>query len=267
MAARRSPSGDLEFLLAEPVPVVAPWTRRHDGDDGDGDRRGEVWRLAASVPLPELAVLGAGVPSPCPAMVLLGVGDGGELYLDLEAAGLVALGGCRAEVRAIARGVVASLAVSPLADRVHVVAAGLDCYGFANERRVHAVAGGVEGIELATSLAHPIQRALEQHGLASTFALRAAHPEELWEPVVLVTPGGVEPDQRSGLIELGGRGLAVLTGETLQPRWRLVREAVVASRSVGRHGRPTGAGRRRARRPRRPARRRCSRAGGARPSA
>ncbi len=82
--------------------------------------------------------------------------------------------------------------MSPLADRVQVVAAGIDCYGFANEQRVQAVAEGAEGIELATSLTRPVELALERHGLASTFALRAAHPEELWEPVVLVTPGGVE---------------------------------------------------------------------------
>ena len=107
------------------------------------------------------------------------------------------------------------------------MAAGIDCYGFANERRVHAVAGGAEGLELATSLARPVELALEQHRLASTFALRAAHPEELWEPVVLVTPGGiesVETERWKRLTELGGRGLAVLTGEPLPARWRLVRE-------------------------------------------
>ena len=118
--------------------------------------------------------------------------------------------------------------MSPLADRVHVVAAGIDCYGFANEQRVHAVADGAEGLELATSLARPVELALERHRLASTFALRAARPEELWEPVVLVTPGGDRvgrdrPEERP--TELGGRGLAVLTGDA-SGAWRLVLEGL-----------------------------------------
>ena len=127
------------------------------------------------------------------------------------------LGGCREEVRAIARGVVASLAVSPLADRVHVVAAGIDCYGFANERRVHAVAGGAEGVELATSLARPRQarpgaapsrldvRLAGRPPRRALGAGRARHPRR----------GRVGRDATAGsaLTELGGRGLALLTDE------------------------------------------------------
>ena len=80
------------------------------------------------------------LPSPCPALVLLGVDDDSELYVDLEALGTLVLDGPPEAARTIARAIVASLAVSPLADRVQVVAAGADCYGFANDAQVQAVA-------------------------------------------------------------------------------------------------------------------------------
>ena len=114
---------------------------------------------------------------------------------------------------------VASLAVSPLAERVHVVAAGVDCYGFANEHRVRALADATAALDEVRSLVGPIAAHLDGTALPSTFALRAARPRELWEPVVVVALAAGEDTARQTVATLrehagsGGRAVALLTDQ------------------------------------------------------
>jgi len=64
----------------------------------------------------------------CAAPLLIPLGrpdDDGQLYLDLEAAGVVALVGDRDQARDLARSVVTSVALSPLTDTVRIVAVGV----------------------------------------------------------------------------------------------------------------------------------------------
>ena len=109
----RFADGTIEVLLDRDVEPPACW------------RPGLPGRLAlpADVPI-EVLVAGAGrVPSPCPALVLLGTTDEAELYADLEALGTVVVEGPADTATAVARALVATLAVSPLADLIHVVTA------------------------------------------------------------------------------------------------------------------------------------------------
>ena len=114
---------------------------------------------------------------------MFGLDDDAELYVDLEALGLVTLEGAADTVAAIARAVVATLAVSPLADLVHVVTSGVDCYGFANEERVQSVSDPDAALDLAAALSAGVRHAVGDGG---THDLRRRSPEEPWEPVVAI---------------------------------------------------------------------------------
>ena len=217
LAVRRHASGDLSVTLAEPLPPTAPW------QPGPAEA---TWVLPASEALADIVAAAGAVPSPCPALILLGVDKTGELYVDLEALGTLVIDGPPEAARAIARAAAASLAVSPVADRVHVVAAGVDCYGFANEHLVQAVADAGAALDLAADLAAPLQRAMAAERLASSLALRVAAPGELWEPVVVVALASTaEPGDVAALAELagsGGRGVGLLTDVPVPGAlWRL----------------------------------------------
>ena len=162
--------------------------RRPSGTGGlpvalvDRSRRSSLV-LAGGVPI-GLLVAGAGhAPSPCPGLVMLGLSDDAELYVDLEALGLVTVEGPPATVTAIARAVVATLAVSPLADLVHIVTSGVDCYGFANEERVQSVSDPDAALDLTAALSAGVRQALGDGG---THDLRRLAPQEPWEPVVAI---------------------------------------------------------------------------------
>ena len=172
---RRRRNGEIEVTVDHgPVAVPVLWSAGLDD-------RSLV--LAAAVPI-GLLVAGAGhAPSPCPGLVLLGLSDDAELYVDLEALGLVIVEGPPATVAAIARAVVATLAVSPLADLVHIVTSGVDCYGFANEERVQSVSDPDAALDLTAAMSAGVRQALGDGG---THDLRRVAPEEPWEPVVAI---------------------------------------------------------------------------------
>jgi two-component SAPR family response regulator len=168
--------------------------------------------LPAAVPVDVLAPLAAGRCAPCPALVLLGCTDAAEIYLDLEAVGALVVDGPTVVAQALARGIVATLAVSPIVDDLAVIAVGIDCYGFANERRVTTTTAFADAARLALESTAPIRRQLEA-GFASTFALRQRHPEEPWEPVVVVAlrDRTLSPDDVGAVCGPGGRGVGVVT--------------------------------------------------------
>jgi hypothetical protein len=139
--------------------------------------------LPATVPIDVLAAHAAGLCAPCPALVLLGCTDDAEVYLDIEAVGALVVDGPTVVAQALARGIVATLAVSPIVDDLAVIAVGVDCYGFANERRV-TIDEIQRRVALALESTAPIRRQLEAGPPRPS--LRQRHPEEPWEPVVVV---------------------------------------------------------------------------------
>ena len=77
----RHGTGAIETLVDRPVTTTIPLWRT----GSDACRL----VLAADVPIDQL-VAGAGrAPSPCPGLVLLGASDDAELYVDLEALGVI----------------------------------------------------------------------------------------------------------------------------------------------------------------------------------
>ena len=153
---RRGRGGDLAVSLDRPVRSTPTHWRR--GADAS------CLVLAPEVPIAALVEGAGSAPSPCPALVMFGLDDDAELYVDLEALGLVTLEGDTDTVAAIARAVVATLAVSPLADLVHVVTSGVDCFGFAHEERVQSVSDPDAALDLAAALSAGVRHAIGDGG-------------------------------------------------------------------------------------------------------
>ncbi len=101
----------LEVLLDAPS-LDAPegWSPNESGD---------VWTMTER-PSPSVATICA-----APLLVTLGQpDDSGQIYLDIEAEGIVALTGDQDTARAIARAVLAELALTPLAETLQVICVG-----------------------------------------------------------------------------------------------------------------------------------------------
>ena len=185
-----------------------------------------VWVLPPAVSTADLVAAAQDVPPPCPALVMLGRSGPAEVYLDLEAVGILRLDGPPEHVMALARGLVATLAVSPLADVIHVVSTGVDVYGLVNEERVEAVGDPSEALGRAEAATASTRAVMDEQHVASTFALRAAARSEPWEPtMVLLLRSTMKPAQVADLAALvgeGGRGLAVVTDQPVSTaRWHL----------------------------------------------
>jgi nucleoid-associated protein YgaU len=204
LVARRD-DGGIEFHLDRPRVVGAPWVAIGDGS--------VAWLLPNDVPLATLVSEAAGVAPPCPALVTIGRDDAGEVLLDVEAAGGLAIGGDPAAAGPLLRSIALELAVTPLADVVHVVAAGFDLDDLRVPARLHAAADAGAAVELAASLVAPAGS-----GGESSFSRRARSGDEPWEPVVLVLApecaldlDAIDP--RVTIVATVGRGWQLRPGE------------------------------------------------------
>ena len=212
--ALRRATDDIELVFDGPVTSVpSPW-------------RATGWPerilLPGSVTLEELAADAVTVVAPCPGLVLVGTSDDAELYADVEALGVITLDGPLETTTALARAFVATLAVSPLADLVHIVTSGVDCYGFADEERVHAVSDPDAALDLSGMLSLGVRQALEHAD--GTHTLRRDAPQEPWEPVIAILLGAdLSPAQLADVRRLvASGGVAVVTdAEVPGARYRL----------------------------------------------
>jgi DNA-binding SARP family transcriptional activator len=211
----RHTNGDIEVFLAEPdTDPPPPWAARATG---------RIWALPATATFDDPP----DTPAPCPALVQLGTcDDGALLYADLEALGALGLAGTPETVRQIARALVATLVVSPAAAHCRILTTGFDPSGL----EYHALtrlqpADSIDALLAeADATARPIRQALGTSTLGSSFALRAAQPDEAWEPAIVIAAGRpLDPDTSARLAEIagpGGRGAAIAYPSTDAP-WML----------------------------------------------
>jgi hypothetical protein len=202
----RHGNGELEVYLAMPAErAVAPWVARADG---------RIWALPPDATL-DVAL---GVPPPCPALVQLGTcDDGADLYADLEALGTIGIAGVGEAIRQIARAITATLVVSPAARQCRILTWGFDAYGLAEQAPTRLVVADTidDLLGEARATARPILEALDEDPrIESSFYLRAAVPDEGWEPALIVAAGSpLAPREAAALADLGGaggRGAAVI---------------------------------------------------------
>ncbi|MEL6892233.1 MAG: bacterial transcriptional activator domain-containing protein, partial [Actinomycetota bacterium] len=204
--------GTIEVVLTGDAAVGAPWS-------GDGRR----WELAPSMPLELLAEDARHVGSPCPALVSIGriqapdgarsdmasdIDAGGDLFLDLEAAGVLVVDAPPVDADSVVTSLAATIASSSAAETAHIVTSGLP------ERAVfdHPNATG------AASAGEAIERALGLLGSTltadrGTFDLRVRRTGgEAWEPaiVLLGTTRSEGDDPPWSAMPEPGRGLAAV---------------------------------------------------------
>ena len=153
------------------------------------------------------------VAPPCPALVGLGRDDSGaEIFVDLEAAGVVDLGAHESGLDA-ARHLTATLAVTPLADELRVVTVG-EVLARAGRPPRGAISAGPAELPSRTSEAMTAPIVAATGGHRSTFCLRAIAGHEPWEPVVVILrdpppPGDPAWDALTALAA-AHRGVAVV---------------------------------------------------------
>lgn len=190
------------FVRGSATPALAEWKL---------DLHANTWRLSGETSLATLAGSARLCAQPCPAMVHVGgVAEGGELFVDLEAVGLLSVESPHSA--AILRSVAASLAVSPFleATRIFTVGLGDVALGSSGSESVDSLDAALDAA--TTSVGSTAQLA----GAGSTFALRVAGAGgEAWEPAVVVALAD-EADVALTCAMLpgavGGRGIGVVIG-------------------------------------------------------
>ncbi|SNQ51696.1 Peptidoglycan-binding LysM [Frankia canadensis] len=221
------PDDTIDVYLRDPHPYPpSPW---------EADVDGRIWVLPAAALLPPLP----GMPTPCPLLVQLGSdADGAELYVDLEALGVLHIdpGGAGGEgARALGRALLATLALSPLAGGARVEVIGFDPLGLLAEDQVVIAEDLPDLVEQITPGLERLHDELALAGYPSTFTARAAAPTITWDATAAVAMrlhSNADNRQASDdLVELtggGGQGLAIVTdllpesGQIDEDSWRLV---------------------------------------------
>ena len=207
-------SGEIRlFLRGSAAPIDPEWTL---------DPHANTWQLAAHTSLGTLAQRARLCAQPCPAMVHVGgLLEGGELFVDLEAVGLLSV--TSPFSAPIMRNLAASLAVSPFLESARLFTVGVSAMplGTANTEQVESLDAALDAAMAALG-----STAALAYG-ASTFGLRAAGVGgESWEPAVIVASvagdlaSGLAADLRSAAT--GGRGLAVVVDTAVDDAgWQL----------------------------------------------
>ena len=204
--------GDVRIFLN---PAITPTTQLWQAD-----LHGGSWSLAASV---ELGVLAAGAREsahPCPALVHIGaLPDGGELFVDLEAVGVLAVESVHAP--AILSNLAASLSVSPFVEssRVFTVGLGEICLGDGFSEALDSLDAALDAAAVALGSTANLIRG------SNTFAMRVGGAGgESWEPAIVIAAGSHDLELRAGLTVSvrpgGGVGVAV-EGEVPGAKWML----------------------------------------------
>jgi DNA-binding SARP family transcriptional activator len=197
----------VDVLLDEPtVPAVAGWEAQADG---------AIWSLNPS----QVGQRTGGGSMAGPLLVTLGCPDeGGQLYLDLEAAGVVSLTGDGTVAQNVAATMLVELAHSPFAANAQVIAVGdLGTDRLADLERVRTVEDWSEVAADLTAWASQSREALAANGWPNPFVARGADPDhDALIPLVVVAakrPG----DPEMAHVILGGptAAAAVFVGEQI----------------------------------------------------
>lgn len=156
---------------------------------------------------------------PCPALVHVGVttddGDRRQVFVDLEAVGTLTVTSNVAGV-AIARAMVASLAMSPFGDQCAVVPTGFSVGALSDERRIEVAASFAEAVTVARDNARIWA---SDARVLPPFARRFDMSDEPAPVTVVVAPNATVADQATVLSAV--RGAALVAGDNVPATWRV----------------------------------------------
>ena len=223
-------SGRIELLLSQAVSHAPdPWIQTETNR----------WQLGHDTDLTSLAEAARRVNQPCPALAHIGstplrmvgepAGDG-ELFLDLEALGLLAIDADGPHAIDVVRAIAAGIMVSPLAEIAHVITCGLD-----DAHLGHLSAQTADSLDVALDMAAGAlgSTAAATSSGTTTFALRSLQQGgEAWEPAIVLAAldaaradGDIDSDLVS-LTHIAGRGLAVVIARpVVGATWTLQQES------------------------------------------
>ena len=223
-------SGRIELLLSQAVSHAPdPWIQTEINR----------WQLGHDIDLTSLSQAARRVNQPCPALAHIGstpirtvaepAGDG-ELFLDLEALGLLAIDAHGTHGVDIVRAIAAGIMVSPLAEIAHVITCGLD-----DTHLGHSSAQTADSVDIALDMAAGAlgSTAAATSSGTTTFALRSLQQGgEAWEPAIVLAAldaaeadSDLDPDLVS-LTHTAGRGLAVVMARpVVGATWTLQQES------------------------------------------
>jgi DNA-binding SARP family transcriptional activator len=172
LALMAATDGTIEVVASGPAVLPAMWR-------GEGDR----WILPSSVPLEAIAADARQVNAPCPALVQLGVDDAGrDVYVDLEALGVLEIGGPSAHRDSIVAAIAATLSGSVLAEVTTLVSVGVPVDAFLGHR-LHTAAIDADEAYAIAQRSIGAMSAMEQ----PPFELRARGTAgETWDPAVVL---------------------------------------------------------------------------------
>lgn len=198
-----APTGAIEIHLDRAVEAPPPWR-------ATGERS---WELPAGVTVEELAVLGGDRAMPCQALAHVGRSSAGEVYLDVEAVGVLRIEGDDDDTAPILRAVALGLALSPFSLSASLVGTAGGAARWRGGRAWQVVESVDEAVELAAACTSGLGARLGHSG--STFTARAASGAEAWEPTIVVLRrgdvGAGEVQMLSAIAAGGGAGVAVVT--------------------------------------------------------
>ncbi len=216
------PVGRVDLLLTRAASLApAPWT-------SVGDHR---WRLDASVDLVDLASAARLSGQPCPALCHLGAtplddhGEPGQLFVDIEAIGLLTIDARADHAEQVVRAIATGISVSPLAETAQLITCGIDVTRI-GPGSVTAAESMDTALDLAASAIGTT--AATANDALSTFTLRARQQRgEAWEPAIVAATAAAAPVDEGmdadlvALTRPPGRGLAVVVGRTVPgATWR-----------------------------------------------
>jgi DNA-binding SARP family transcriptional activator len=154
---------------------------------------GNEWTLPSHVPVDEIAEDSRRAGDPCHALVSIGVTpEGDDLFVDLEAAGILHVGGAAETAVSILRAIATSLSVAGHAEACHLIG-GESVTVDLGTPNSHVTDSVDSGVELASGLVGGTR----QQELTS-FELRARRTgSDIWEPAVLLLDESLRPDDQT----------------------------------------------------------------------
>lgn len=214
----------LDVLLDGPAPQPPPgWTTSTDP---------QVWSLDRSIPLP-------GGEMAAPMLVVLGRSDAdGQLYLDLEAEGLVSVTGDDGASRDLARSIAMELLLRSTLDTPEVIVVGDLLDPVAAETFDHVTVGG-DWAEVAADVVDWIAQthgALEENGWGNAFIGRATDAgADVLAPLVVVATDAPPPSVLDALAVHRPSTVAVVSLGTIGAAATIIecREGTVAIPELG----------------------------------
>ena len=204
---RHSTDG-LEVLLDKPcVDTPRGWTA-----DGDG----LVWSLDGNHDFEEP------MDGPmCPAPLLVTIGqpdDDAQIYLDLEADGVVSLAGDIEVARDVARSMLTELALAPLADTLRVIVIG-DLVELDASHLDH-IQLGETWEDIAEDLTYWIgesNETLQENGWANTFVARGCSPDhDALVPIAVIATKPPPPHLLAVLMETRPSAVAIVVADEFE---------------------------------------------------